>query len=71
MATNYDSWLLSGPGGPDDDAAPACCEQCHGALTADDYDDFGICEACNEANREAAEQGWRDGADERGYEEAA
>jgi hypothetical protein len=71
MATDYDLWLLSGPGGPHDDSriGPACCEQCDGPLTEDDYEDFGICEACYEANQQAAEKGIREGADEKGYSE--
>ena len=70
---DYDTWLMSGCGGPHDDSryAPPCCEQCDGPLTEDDHDDFGCCEACHEANQEAAEKGIREGADERGYEEAA
>lgn len=68
---DYDSWLMSGPGGPEDYSRPACCEQCDGHLTEDDYEDFGICESCHEANQQAAEQGIREGADEKGYEEAA
>lgn len=47
------------------------CPHCDEPLTEDDDEDFGCCKACHEANQPAAEKGIREGADERGYEEAA
>ena len=47
------------------------CEGCDNLLTEDDYEDFGCCLDCHEANLQAAAKGIRDGANERSYEEAA
>jgi hypothetical protein len=50
---DFDSWLMSGPGGPDDDC-PTECPNCGEYMSHDDEADFGCCETCH--NAEASDE---------------